>query len=70
MSVPKTNQHKKQKAGTRKADERKQDSANRSCHFTDPNRNRPTATLVMFCVDCAVGGSDPYLCTRLTSQSK
>jgi hypothetical protein len=38
MSVPQANQHKKQKAGTRKARELKQDSADRSCHFTDPNR--------------------------------
>jgi hypothetical protein len=36
VTVPKTNQHKKDKAATRKAGEDKQDSANRSCHFTNP----------------------------------
>jgi hypothetical protein len=33
VAIPKTNQHKKDKAATRKAGEHKQDSANRSCHF-------------------------------------
>src|SRR5262245_54771616 len=55
VTVPETNQHEKHKAGNRKNGQRKQDSADRSCHGTNLNRNRSTAIVVMFCVDCAVG---------------
>jgi hypothetical protein len=44
VAVPKTNQHEKHKAGKRKDGQRKQDSANRSCHCTNPDqidRQRP-----------------------------
>ena len=60
VTVQKTNQHEKQKSGNRKTGQRKQDSANRSCHCSNPDRNRSTATVVMYCVDCAVGGRNTY----------